>query len=81
MIAELGRVIKRLHYPVEGMLLCMRWYAAYPLSLRHIEETMAERAVAANHATTHRWALQILPVLARVLRRCKCPVWTSWPHG
>ena len=28
MIAELGRVIKRLHYPVEAMLLCVRWYAA-----------------------------------------------------
>jgi len=25
------------------MLVCVRWYAAYPLSLRHIEEMMAER--------------------------------------
>ena len=78
MIAELGRVIKRLHYPVEVMLLCVRWYAAYPLSLRHIEEMMAERGVAFNHATIHRWALKILPALARVFRRCKRPVGTSW---
>ena len=28
------KVIKRLHYPFEVMLMCVRWYAAYPLSLR-----------------------------------------------
>ena len=78
MIDELRRVIKRLHYPVEVMLLCARWYAAYPLSLRHIEETMAERGVRVDHATIHRWALKILPVLARVFRRCKRPVGLSW---
>ena len=35
---ELRKVIKRLHYPLEVMLVCVRWYAAYPLSLRHLEE-------------------------------------------
>ena len=43
MIEDLRKVIKRLHYPIEAMLVCVRWYAAYPLSLRHIEEMMAER--------------------------------------
>ncbi len=42
-IKELGKVIQRLHYPLEVMLTCVRWYAAYPLSLRHIEEMMQER--------------------------------------
>ena len=28
------------------MLVCVRWYVAYPLSLRHLEEMMAERGVA-----------------------------------
>ena len=78
MIAELGRVIKRLHYRVEVMLLfCVRWYAAYPLSMRHIVEMMAERGIAVDHATIHRWALKMLPVLAHVFRRCKRPVGTS----
>ena len=45
-IAALRKVIKRMHYPLEVMLTCVRWYAAYPLSLRHIEEMMAERGVA-----------------------------------
>ena len=30
MIEALRKVIKRLHYPLEVMLVCVRWYAAYP---------------------------------------------------
>ena len=69
MIEALRKVIKRRHYPLEVMLACVRWYAAYPLSLRHIEEMMAERGVFVDHATGHRWAIEILPVLAAVFRR------------
>jgi transposase-like protein len=39
------------------MLVCVRWYVAYPLSLRHIEEMMQERGVFVDHTTVHRWAL------------------------
>lgn len=34
----LRKVLKRLHYPLDVMLLCVRWYAAYPLSVRNLEE-------------------------------------------
>jgi putative transposase len=64
MIEALRKVIQRLHYPIEVMLTCVRWYAAYRLSLRHIEELMQERGVFVDHATVHRWAIKILPVLA-----------------
>ena len=60
------------------MLVCVRWYAAYPLSLRNLEEMMAERGVIVDHATVHRWALKILPVLGAVFRRRKRPVGSSW---
>ena len=40
MIGELRKLLKRLHYPLEVMLVCARWYAAYPLSFRHLEEMM-----------------------------------------
>ena len=76
--SALRRVIKRLHFPLEVMLVCVRWYAAYPLSLRQLEEMMAERGVSVDHATVHRWALEILPVLAAVFRRRKRPVGGSW---
>ena len=60
------------------MLDCVRWYAAYPLSLRHIEEMMAERGVVVDHATVHRWAIKILPVLTeqdhRAIKRIVWPM-------
>jgi putative transposase len=70
----LNKVLKRLHYPLEVMLTCVRWYVAYPLSLRHVEELMHERGV----FTVHRWAIKMLPVLAAVFRKRKCPVDSSW---
>ncbi len=45
MVNELKQVLQRLHYPLEVMLACVRWYAAYSLSLRHIEELMDEGLV------------------------------------
>lgn len=76
--STLRKVLKRLHYPLEVMLTCVRWYVAYPLSLRHIEEMMQERGVFVDHVTVHRWAIKVLPVLTAVLRRRKRPVGRSW---
>ena len=70
--------IKRLRFPLEIMLVCVRWYAAYPLSTRNLEEMMAERGVLVDHATAHRWALKMLPVLAKVFRHRQVPVGRSW---
>src|ERR1700731_4542545 len=72
------KVLKRLHYPLDVILLCVRWYVAYPLSLRHLKEMMAERGTSVDHSTVHRWALQLLPVLEKALRRRKRPVGKSW---
>jgi transposase-like protein len=48
------------------------------LSLRNLEEMMAERGVEVDHATVHRWALKIVSVLSAVFRRRKRPVGSSW---
>ncbi|BDC44738.1 hypothetical protein PTKU15_80350 [Paraburkholderia terrae] len=71
------KVLKRLHYPLEIMLVCVRWYVAYPLSLRNHEEMMAERGIAVDHSTVHRWAIKLLPVLEKTFRRCKRSVGKS----
>ena len=42
------------------MLACVRRYAAYPLSLRHLEEMMAERGIAVDQSTVHRWCTRTL---------------------
>jgi putative transposase len=78
MVAALHKVVKRFHYPLDVMLMCVRWYVAYPLSLRHIEEMMAERGVLVDHATVHRWAIKMLPILAAVFRRRKHPAGANW---
>jgi len=59
-------VFIRLHCPIGVILVSVWWYVAYRLSLRHLEEMMAERGVAVDHSTIHRWAIKMLPVLAVV---------------
>jgi len=76
--SALRKVLKRFHYPLEVMLICVRWYVAYPLSLRHIEEMMQERGVFVDHATVHRWAIKMVPVLAAIFRRRKRQAGGSW---
>ena len=81
LLEALGRVVQRRHYPLEVMLVCVRWYAAYPLSFRNIEEMMVERGVFVDHSTLHRWSIKMLPGLAGLagaLRRRKRPVGLSW---
>jgi putative transposase len=74
----LAKVLKRLHYPLEVILTCVRWYVAYPPSLRHLEEMMAERGTSVDHSTVHRWALKLLPVLEKAFRSRERPVGKSW---
>jgi transposase-like protein len=73
-----ARVLKRLHYPLDVILMCVRWYVAYPLSRRHIEEMVVERGVCVDHSTVHRRALKLLPVLEKAFRSRKRPVGRSW---
>ena len=39
----------------------VRWYVAYPLSYRHVEELMEERGVPVDHATIQRWVVKYSP--------------------
>src|SRR5450755_2299173 len=64
-------VIKRLRFPLDIMLLCVRWYIAYPLSLRNLEEMMQERGLFVDHSTIHRWVIKLVPVLEEAFRKRK----------
>ena len=55
-----ARVLKRLHYPLEVILLCVRWCVAYSLSLRDLEEMMAERGFEVDHSSVHRWVIKLV---------------------
>src|SRR5260370_42362139 len=39
---------------------------------------MAERGIAADHSTVHRWAIKLLLVLEKAFRHHKRPVGKSW---
>ena len=74
-----ARVLKRLHYPIDVILMCVRWYVAYGLSLRNLEtEMMSERGIEVDHSMLHRWALKLLPVLEKAFGKRKRPVGRSW---
>jgi transposase-like protein len=72
------KAFSRLHYPIDVIALCVRWYLAYSLSLRNLEEMMAERGVIVDHSTLHRWVIRLVPLLDKAFRRHKRPVGRRW---
>jgi transposase-like protein len=42
---------KGMRFPNDVILVCIRWYAAYLLSYRHLEEMMQERGVVVDHSS------------------------------
>jgi putative transposase len=69
---------KGAHFPPEIILTGVRWYVAYPLSTRHVEELMLERGVRVDHATINRWVIKCSPQLEEAFHRRKRPVRVSW---
>ena len=66
------------HFKREIILVCIRWYLAYPLSYRNLEEMMAERGVCVDHSTINRWVLKYTPLFEAEFRKRKKPVGFSW---
>src|SRR6266853_108903 len=69
---------KGAHFPKEVILMGVRWYVAYPLSTRHVEELMEERGVDVDHSTINRWTIKYSPLLEEAFHRRKRSVWVSW---
>jgi putative transposase len=69
---------KGAHFPQDIILMGVRWYVAYPLSYRHVEELMEERGVLLDHATIQRWVVKYSPQLEEAFHQRKRPVWVSW---
>lgn len=67
-----------MRFPVEIFLVCIRWYAAYPLSYRHLDEVMEERGAFLDLSTINRWAIRFLPTVEKAFRRHKWPVDRIW---
>lgn len=66
------------HFQHDMILQSMRWYLAYALSYRDIEEMMAERGFSVDHSTINRWVLQYSPQLDAAFRQKKKRGGTRW---
>jgi putative transposase len=69
---------KGAHFPPDIILMGVRWYVAYPLSYRHVEELLEERGVPIDHATIQRWVVKYSSLLEEAFHRRKRSVWVSW---
>jgi transposase-like protein len=61
------------HFQSDIVLICTRWYLAYPLSYRNIEEMMLERGIEVDHSTINRWVLKFTPEIEKRFRKHKGP--------
>jgi putative transposase len=67
------------HFKKTIILMAIRWYLAYSLSYRDIEELMAERGVDIDHSTVNRWVIKYSPSLeAKFTNHYKKKMGTSW---
>jgi transposase-like protein len=66
------------HFEREVILWGVRWYVAYPISYRQLEEMLEERGVDVDRSTLNRWVVKYAPLLDRQFRARKRQVGSSW---
>lgn len=71
-------MFKGCHFPCDVILQTLRYYFAYQLSYRDIEEIQLERGVNIDHATINRWVIKFGPMLEMKARQKKRAVSSSW---
>jgi transposase, IS6 family len=62
-------IFKRRRFPVEIILLCVRWYCKYGISYRDLAEMMQERGVNLDPSTIFRWVQRYAPEIEKRVRR------------
>src|ERR671935_370152 len=60
---------RRHRFVPDVIRLAVRLYLRFTLSLRDVEELLAERGLDVSYETVRRWALKFGPIFARNLRR------------
>ena len=66
------------HFDREVIILCVRWYLRFKLSLRDLVEMMAERGLSIAHTTIMRWVQRYAPEFEKRWRRFSRAVGQSW---
>ena len=63
-----GALFHKRQFAAEIIVTCVRWYLPFSLSLRDVEELMAERGLSVDHTTIWRWTQTYAPEVQRCLR-------------
>jgi IS6 family transposase len=71
-------IFKRRRFPVEIILLCVRWYRKYGISYRDLAEMMQERGVEVDPSTIFRWVQRYAPEIEKRVRQYQGPRSGSW---
>jgi transposase-like protein len=71
-------LFKRRRFPVEIILLCVRWCCKYGISYRDLAEMMRERGVEVDPSTIFRWVQQYAPEIEKRVRRYQGHRSGSW---
>src|SRR5471032_1036081 len=66
------------HFDRDVIILCVRWYLRYKLSLRDLVEMMAERGLSLAHTTILRWVQRYTPEFVKRWNHFATPVGRSW---
>ena len=66
------------HFDREIIVLCVRWYLRYKLSLRDLVEMMAERGLSLAHTTIMRWVKRLTPEFVKRWNRFGRTAGRSW---
>jgi IS6 family transposase len=65
-------------FPLDVILLGVRWYLRYGLSYRDVAELLAERGVEVDHVTIYRWVQRFTPLVIDAARPCRHSVGDRW---
>ncbi len=69
---------KGCHFPKHVILHAVYFYLRYSVSLRELEEILAERSVVVDHATLNRWVVKFSPLVVIEAHKRKRPTAISW---
>lgn len=71
-------IFKRRRFPVQIILLCVRWYCKYGISYRDLAEMMQERGAEVDPSTIFRWVQRYVLKIEKRVRQYQGPRSNSW---
>ena len=76
--SSLDELFEGRHFDSEIIIVCVRWYLRFKLSLRDLVEMMTERGLSLSHTTIMRWVQRYAPEFVKRWNRFGRPTGRSW---